>query len=54
MQGALEDTKEPISTEQCILYKQWIQQHVCEILEWWEEAFEKRKKKYNFMKDSKI
>lgn len=54
VQGALEDTKEPISTEQCILYKQWIQQHVCEILEWWEEAFEKRKKKYNFMKDSKI
>lgn len=29
------------------LYKQWIQEHVCDVLEWWKRAFEQRKNKYN-------
>lgn len=29
------------------LYKQWIQEHVCDVLEWGKIAFEQRKKKYN-------
>lgn len=31
-----------------ILESQWINEHVCDIVEWWEIAFEQRKKKYNF------
>lgn len=31
-----------------ILDSQWINEHVCDIVEWWEIAFEQRKKKYNF------
>lgn len=29
------------------LEQRWIQEHVCDILEWWKIAFEQRKKKYN-------
>ena len=31
-----------------VLHSKWIQQHVCDILEWGKTAFEKRKNKYNF------
>jgi predicted ATPase len=31
------------------LHKMWIREHICDILEWWEEAFQERKKKYNFI-----
>ncbi len=36
--------------EPSILYKQGIQEHVCEILEWGEDAFDQRKKQYSFIK----
>lgn len=29
------------------LEKKWIREHACEILDWWTEAFEKRKNKYS-------
>lgn len=44
--GSLENTFLNIN-EKKILYKQGIQEHVCEILEGGEAAFEKRKQKYN-------
>ena len=45
--GALENTFIAIS-ETKTLYKQGIQEHVCEVLEGGREAFEKRKQKYGF------
>jgi len=36
--------------ETSVLYKQGIQEHVCEILEWWEDAFDQRKKQYTFIR----
>lgn len=46
VQWALENTKQLDDQEECVLYRQWIQEHICEILEWWREAFEQRKNKY--------
>jgi hypothetical protein len=45
--GALESTF-IMMDEPKILYRQGIQEHVCEILEGGKEAFEKRRKKYGF------
>lgn len=46
VQGALEN-KFTILTEEKVLYKQGIQEHVCDILEGGKIAFEQRRKKYN-------
>lgn len=47
--GALENTFELDSTqESAILYRKGIRQHVCEILEGGQEAFQKREQKYSF------
>jgi len=47
--GALENSFRLSKEEEpAILYRQGIKQHVCEILEGGEEAFEKREKKYGF------
>ena len=47
--GALENSfRLSKEKEPAILYRQGIRQHVCEILEGGEEAFEKREKKYGF------
>ena len=45
--GSLENTFKDDSAE-IVLEKQGIREHVCEILEGGEEAFEKREKKYGF------
>jgi len=47
VQGSLENTFIDEDVEE-VLYKQGIQEHVCDILEGGKTAFEKRKKKYNF------
>jgi len=47
VQGSLENTFEKKDVLE-VLYKQGIKEHVCDILEGGEEAFEKRKNKYNF------
>ncbi len=52
VQWSLENTKQPDTQEDCILYKQGIQEHICEILEWWKEAFEQRKNKYSFINNN--
>jgi predicted ATPase len=46
VQGALEDTKSKDKSKQNILFSQGINEHVCEVLEGGESAFEQRKKKY--------
>ncbi len=47
--GALENTFELDPTqESVILYRKGIRQHVCEILEGGQEAFQKREQKYSF------
>ena len=46
-QGALENTFLNEESE-CVLEQRRIQEHVCDILEGGKDAFEKRKKKYNF------
>lgn len=46
--GSIEDTKPDDDSINEILYKRGIQEHVCDILEGGREAFDKRKKKYNF------
>lgn len=46
--GALENTSRKDSTNRIILNSQGIREHVCEILEGGEEAFEKREQKYGF------
>ena len=47
--GALENTFELEATEEpAILYRKGIRQHVCEILEGGQEAFQKREQKYSF------
>ncbi|HOZ62575.1 MAG TPA: hypothetical protein PK914_10685, partial [Smithellaceae bacterium] len=47
--GALENTFELDPTqESAILYRKGIRQHVCEILEGGQEAFQKREQKYSF------
>lgn len=49
--GSIENTFEFDSEqEQSILLRKGIRQHVCEILEGGQEAFQKREKKYNFTK----
>lgn len=47
---SLENTKilDAAIAELSILDSQWINEHVCDIVEWWEVAFEQRKKKYSF------
>lgn len=47
IEGSLENSFYK-TTEDKILHKQGIQEHVCDILEGGKKAFEKRKKKYNF------
>ena len=47
--GSLENTAALIDTKECILDKQGIREHVCEILEGGKEAFEKRERKYGFV-----
>ena len=47
--GSLENTFALIETKECILDKQGIREHVCEILEGGKEAFEKRERKYGFV-----
>jgi predicted ATPase len=47
IQGALENTFN-IPNEEKVLYKQGIQEHVCDILEGGKQAFQKREQKYNF------
>ena len=47
VQGSLENTFVKNEIEE-ILYKQGIREHVCDILEGGEEAFENRRNKYNF------
>lgn len=47
--GSLENTYSFIDTKECILDKQGIREHVCEILEGGKEAFEKRERKYGFV-----
>lgn len=44
--GSIESSYFDVSKE-WILYEQGIQWHACSILEWWEDAFKKRKAKYN-------
>ena len=47
--GALENTFElPPTHQSAILYRKGIRQHVCEILEGGQEAFQKREQKYSF------
>jgi hypothetical protein len=46
VQGALENTF--TGSDDAVLYKQGIQEHVCDILEGGKEAFEKREQKYGF------
>lgn len=47
VQGALENTFIPVRGEEKVLYRQGIQEHICDILEGGKVAFEQRKKKYN-------
>lgn len=47
--GSLENTFALIESKECILDKQGIREHVCEILEGGKEAFEKRERKYGFV-----
>ncbi|WP_445227720.1 TrlF family AAA-like ATPase [Croceitalea sp. MTPC5] len=46
--GSIEHTKEENPEINEILYTRGIQEHICEVLEGGREAFDKRKKKYNF------
>ena len=47
--GSLENRfKLPQMKQKPILFRQGIQQHICEVLEGGKEAFQKREKKYNF------
>lgn len=47
--GALENSFEiPESAEGAVLYRMGIRQHVCDILEGGEEAFQKRERRYDF------
>lgn len=47
---SLENTKtlDKIMLTTSILNSQWIKEHVCDIVEWWEVAFDLRKKKYKW------
>lgn len=47
--GSLEHTFKPLISENDSLLKQGIREHVCDILEGGEEAFEKREQKYGFV-----
>lgn len=47
VQGALENSF-IVRNEEKVLYKQGIQEHVCDILEGGKQAFQKREQKYNF------
>ena len=46
--GSIENTKSNDDSIIEILYKRGVQEHVCDILEGGREAFDKRKKKYNY------
>lgn len=46
--GSIENTKSEDNTNPAVLYRRGIQEHICDILEGGPEAFDKRKKKYNF------
>lgn len=44
---SLESSKNDDWTIHDTLEKKWVREHACEILDWWIEAFEKRKNKYS-------
>lgn len=46
--GSIEHTLVENGTIEEILYRRGIQEHICDVLEGGEEAFNKRKNKYNF------
>lgn len=46
--GSIEHTKSEDNNITEVLYKRGVQEHICDILEGGPEAFDKRKKKYNF------
>lgn len=46
--GSIEDTRKEDTGILEVLYKRGTQEHICDILEGGREAFDKRKKKYNF------
>ncbi|MDO5986157.1 hypothetical protein Q4Q39_01965 [Flavivirga amylovorans] len=46
--GSIENSIEEDNTIKEVLYKRGIQEHICDVLEGGPEAFDKRKKKYNF------
>lgn len=46
--GAIEHTKTEDKSISEVLYKRGVQEHICDVLEGGKEAFEKRKRKYNF------
>ncbi|HEX6981290.1 MAG TPA: hypothetical protein VF181_00880 [Balneolaceae bacterium] len=48
--GSIEFTKKQNDDIDEVLYKRGVQEHICEILEGGEEAFNKRKNKYSFSK----
>lgn len=48
--GSLENSSPKIVDETCILLSQGIREHVCDILEGGKEAFNRREKKYGFMR----
>lgn len=46
--GSIENTSDEDETIVEVLYKRGVQEHICDVLEGGPEAFDKRKKKYNF------
>ncbi|MDJ0644490.1 MAG: hypothetical protein QNJ57_00765 [Flavobacteriaceae bacterium] len=46
--GSIENTMNEDNSIEEVLYKRGIQEHICDVLEGGPEAFDKRKKKYNF------
>lgn len=46
--GSIENTIEEDETIEEVLYNRGVQEHICDVLEGGPEAFDKRKKKYNF------
>ena len=46
--GSIENTKAEDDDIKEVLYKRGVQEHICDLLEGGPEAFDKRKKKYNF------
>lgn len=46
--GSIENTRAEDDAIKEVLYKRGVQEHICDVLEGGPEAFDKRKKKYNF------